>query len=287
MSTQSHRLMGILNVTPDSFFDGGRYAEVERAVLRAEQMVAAGADIIDIGGESTRPGAPAVSEEDELRRVIPVIQALRQRGVVVPISIDTRKARVASQALAAGATLLNDVSGFRDPEMQDVAATSLAELCIMHMQGDPQSMQSAPHYEKGVVYAIMHWLEGQVKMLVEKGVSPSRIILDPGIGFGKTVAHNIEILQNLRTLKSLGFPVLLGASRKSFTAKILNEVAGNVAKNNIVKSLSGPLSATLTVNTLALMAGVDIIRVHDIKEHRELIDFISYIKTAKRTIYSS
>ena len=272
--------MGILNVTPDSFFDGGCYAEVERAVLRAEQMVAAGADIIDIGGESTRPGAPAVSEEEELRRVIPVIQALRQRGVVVPISIDTRKARVASQALAAGATLINDVSGFRDPEMQDVAAASLAELCIMHMQGDPQSMQSAPHYEKGVVYAIMQWLEGQVKMLVEKGVRPSRIILDPGIGFGKTVAHNIEILQNLRTLKSLGFPVLLGASRKSFTAKILNEVAGNVAKNNIVKSLSGPLSATLTVNTLALMAGVDIIRVHDIEEHRELIDFISYIKTA-------
>lgn len=254
--------MGIINVTPDSFYADSRASGLEQAVEMAQRFVRQGADILDVGGESTRPGAKPVSEEEELKRVIPLIQTLT-RAVGIPISIDTFKPAVARAAARAGAALLNDISGFSDPLMVSVAVEYDMEMCLMHMQGTPETMQSNPRYNEGVVPFLMKWFEKRIEELLNQGVSAHRIILDPGIGFGKTVADNVEILHNLPKLKTLGFPVLFGASRKSFLAKILSKPADKL------------LTATLGVNAIAIQAGIDIIRVHDVEEHRDLIDVLS------------
>jgi dihydropteroate synthase len=263
MNTQ---IMGIVNVTPDSFFDGGRHFSTEAAVVHGIKLYEEGADLLDIGGESTRPGSPRVSEEEELRRVIPVIEQLRTK-VPIPLSIDTMKAPVAAAAIAAGATLINDVTGFRGLAMREVAASAPeVHVCVMHMQGTPETMQANPQYPEGVVPAILVWFEQRIEELRQAGIREENIILDPGIGFGKTVEQNLEIIAHLASFKSLGFPILLGISRKSFLQKILK------------KSATESLSATLIVNTIGVLSQVDMIRVHDVREHREMIDLVASIR---------
>lgn len=255
------KLMGIVNITPDSFHEGSRAPEIELAIAKALQMQADGADIIDIGGESTRPGSPSVSEAEELHRVIPVIKELK-KVLSIPISIDTKKPNVARAAVEAGATLINDVTGFTHPDMIKLAKETDLDICVMHMLGTPQTMQKNPHYEAGVVPFLNQWFKEKITYLIDQGINPQKIILDPGIGFGKTVAHNLEIIHNLPEFKQLGFRVLIGVSRKWFLGQILKKPTQEL------------LSATLAVNTIAVMNHVDMIRVHDVKEHRDLIDLI-------------
>lgn len=250
--------MGILNVTPDSFYNG---YSVEESIIKGKEIVSLGADILDVGGASARPGAAGVEEGEEIRRVVPVIKALRG---MLPISIDTCKPGVARAAIEAGASLINDITGFTQPEMRALAAETGAEVCIMHMQGTPQTMQINPCYPEGVVEHIMSFFERQAGLLVRAGVAESRIILDPGIGFGKTVEHNVALLKAIPQFKSLGFRILIGASRKSFMAKILGKTTIEL------------LPATLVMNTISLAAGADIIRVHDISEHRDAIDLLNF-----------
>ena len=235
-------LMGILNVTPDSFYEKSRTTTVENAVDKALQLQGEGADVLDIGGESTRPGSPPVSEKEEIARILPVLEALQEK-ITIPLSIDTTKPAVAKAAIKAGATLLNDITGFSNEEMIAVALETGCELCVMHMQGTPQTMQVNPHYEEGVTAHLIAWFEEKIKILVRKGIQTEKIILDPGIGFGKTVAHNLEIIHNLPLLRRLGFRVLLGMSRKSFLSKILNQPTEHL------------LPATIAVSTLAISNG--------------------------------
>ncbi len=212
-------VMGILNITPDSFSDGGQYAAVDEAVEAALQMVAEGAQIIDIGGESTRPGSPAVLLEEELQRTIPVIEALREKWDGV-ISIDTSKPEVARTALEAGANIVNDVTGLTDPEMVLVCRDSGAGVVVMHMQGNPRTMQDQPQYED-VVAEIRSFFEEQLEMLTVAGIRPENICFDPGIGFGKTVQHNLDLIEGLPELEVEGRPIVVGLSRKSFIGKLL------------------------------------------------------------------
>lgn len=259
------QLMGILNVTPDSFFEKSRAMTVQNATEIAVRMQKEGADILDIGGESSRPGSHSVSAEEELNRVVPVIEALKEK-ISIPISIDTTKPQVAEEALKAGARILNDITGFSQSKMIDAALKYEAQICVMHMQGTPQTMQRNPSYPEGVVQHILHWFEQKIDLLLSCGIDPKKIILDPGIGFGKTVADNLEIIHNLPLIKRLGYRVLIGVSRKSFIAKVLNQPVEEL------------LPGTLAMNTLAIMADVDMIRVHDIKEHRSLIDLMYVYK---------
>jgi dihydropteroate synthase len=256
-------LMGILNVTPDSFSDGGLYFEKNAAIDAALQMVADGADLIDVGGESTRPGADEVSADEEIRRVVPVIEALEEAGVEV--SIDTRKPEVALQALYAGASVLNDVSGLRDPAMLEVAASDDCTVCIMHMQGEPQNMQVEPAYED-VVGQIRQYLVETAKRAEKRGIHRERLWIDPGIGFGKTLEHNMEILRNLEVFRRTGYPVLIGVSRKSFIGKLL-------ADDGKPLSADDRLEGTLAAQLLSQLQGVRIIRAHDVKAARRTIDF--------------
>ena len=265
MKTQ---LMGILNATPDSFYGKSRFFDVEAAVARGQQIFSEGADIIDIGGESTRPrnvynnqDAGPVTVTEELNRVIPVIKQLKPL-ISIPISIDTMKPEVAAQAVESGAAWINDVSGFRDPAMRAIAASAGTKICVMHMHGDPFTMQLNPHYDEPIMDHLNHWFSDILEKLIKAGVRESNIILDPGIGFGKTVAHNLEIIHNLPKLKSFGFPVLLGISRKSFMSKILNKPPTEL------------LPATLAMNTIAILSHVDFIRVHDVQAHRDVIDLL-------------
>jgi dihydropteroate synthase len=246
-------IVGILNVTPDSFFDGGRYADPEHAVSHAEAMVAEGADALDIGGESTRPGATPVPEAEELRRVLPVLQRLRHR-VAVPISIDTYKARVARAALDAGADMVNDVSAGRfAPDMLEVVAAAEAVVVLMHMRGVPADMQLEPTYPGGdVVGAVRDFLRERALAAEAAGVDPSRIVLDPGIGFGKTTPQNLRLIDRLDALVELGYPVMIGPSRKRFIGELTGE---------------GPadrLAGTAAAVTLAIDRGVSLVRVHDV-----------------------
>jgi dihydropteroate synthase len=215
------RLMGILNVTPDSFSDGGLFLDPQVAIAHGVELVEQGADIIDVGGESTRPGAEPVTLEQELYRVIPVVEGLAERLPGVQISIDTSKREVAQRALAAGANLVNDVSAFRgDPRMATVVAESGVDCCLMHMQGLPRTMQKDPHYEN-VVQEVGAFLEERIAFAMAEGVSEDRIMIDPGIGFGKTAIHNLELLRHLQELSALGRPIVIGTSRKSFIGTIL------------------------------------------------------------------
>lgn len=254
---QAPLLMGILNVTPDSFSDGGSYKDVDSAVMHALDMVARGAALVDVGGESTRPGSEAVYDEDELARVMPVVQALA-RPLHGRLSVDTCKARVAAQALAAGAFMVNDVSALRaDREMVSVVRDAGCPVVLMHMQGDPRTMQDAPTYRDVVEDVYAFFLE-RLNWAVDNGLQEENLLVDPGIGFGKTTAHNLRLLHNLESFRSLGRPLVLGASRKRFLGELLGLAA---PKQRDV--------ATAATTTMAVMAGAHIVRVHEIAGNRE------------------
>jgi dihydropteroate synthase len=247
-------LMGILNVTPDSFSDGGEFASVETALIQAREMIAKGVDIIDIGGESTRPHAESVSVAQESQRVIPVIEQLRQESEI-PISIDTTKAVVAQQAIAAGADLVNDVSGGTfDPQMFPTVAQLSVPIILMHIRGNPQTMQSLTEYQD-VVVEVAEFLTTQVEQAIACGISRSRIAIDPGIGFAKTAAQSLTLLQRLNELKALSLPMLVGVSRKSFMAPILHQ-------DDPKARIWGTAAACYG----AIARGADILRVHDVQE---------------------
>ena len=246
-------IMGILNVTPDSFYDGGRRSEPTRAIADGVEMVQSGAEILDVGGESTRPGARPVDEAEELDRVLPVIRGLR-REVAVPISIDTYKAGVARAALDAGADIVNDISALRfDPALVSLVAAEEVPVILMHMQGKPQTMQSEPRYND-VVREVRDFLAAQLYEAMDAGIAAERIILDPGIGFGKTLEHNLQLLRGLPTLAALGQPLLVGASRKAFIGKILDLHPEH--------HLEGSLAAAVA----AVLGGANLLRVHDVAE---------------------
>ncbi|WP_371180487.1 dihydropteroate synthase [Thioalkalivibrio sp. ALJ1] len=263
--------MGILNVTPDSFSDGGQYDRVEAALVRARTMVAEGAEILDIGGESTRPGAEAVPLGEERRRVLPVIEALRAE-LDVPISVDTMKPELMREAVAAGAGLLNDVNGFRADGALAVATEAACEhgvaLCAMHMQGEPQSMQHAPRYAD-VIAEVRDFLDRRVAELTQAGVPRGQILLDPGFGFGKTLEHNITLFRGLPQLTTAGLPLLVGVSRKSMIGQLLGDRP--VAER-------GPGSAIAAL--LATQAGARVLRVHDVAATRDALTLYSELGAA-------
>lgn len=243
-------VMGILNITPDSFSDGGRYQALESAISRAEQMIAEGADIIDIGAESTRPGVQALATDEELRRLLPVLYALRDCGK--PLSVDTRNPLVMREALLAGADMINDVNGFRAPGAVEALDGSDCGVCIMHMQNDPATMQVQPHYDD-VVREVLAFLEQRAQALLDAGVARSRLCIDPGIGFGKTSEHNVSLLKNLALLRqALDLPLLVGVSRKS--------IIGAITGKPVDQRVAGSIAAAV----VAAQQGVDIVRVHDV-----------------------
>ena len=249
--------MGVVNVTPDSFSDGGEFFAADAALEHCRELLEQGADILDIGGESTRPGAQPVAAEEELRRVLPVIEGAAAAGA--RISIDTAKVEVARRALDAGASIVNDVSAFRfEPELAGVVADARADCCLMHMLGEPRTMQDDPHYDD-VVADVKAFLEERMAFAVSAGVSEERIWLDPGIGFGKTLEHNLELLRRLDEIVALGRPVVVGTSRKSFLGKL----TGKPEKER--------LPGTIATNVLALTRGAQIFRVHDVAEVAEAL----------------
>lgn len=262
------KIMGILNVTPDSFYAESCYDTCDLATAKSHalHLVAHGAEIIDIGGESTRPGGMRVSLKEELKRVIPIIKELRT-CLSLPISIDTMKAEVAIAAIEAGASLINDVSGFCSLKMREAAAHFQTNVCTVHRKKHPSHLiLKGTLYPEGIIPTLLKWFDASVRKLLRSGIREQNIILDPGIGFGKTVADNFEILNNLSTLKAFGFPILLGISRKSFMSKILNLPPHEL------------LPGTLALNSLAIRAGVDYIRVHDVKEHHEAALLINQLQ---------
>jgi dihydropteroate synthase len=262
-------IMGILNVTPDSFSDGSLYFNKSAAIKRATQMVEEGADIIDIGGESTRPGSEPVTIEEELRRTIPVIEALAKE-VKVPISIDTYKSEVAKRALDAGVSMVNDISGLRfDPEMPDVLSEYNVPVVIMHIKGRPKDMQQNPVYE-ALIPEIMDYMREGIKIARQSGISGDKIIIDPGIGFGKTFDHNLEIIKHLREFTLLEKPILIGPSRKAFIGKILGDVPP-------AERLEGTAAAV----AISIINGANIIRVHDVREMVRVAKIVDAIKNYK------
>jgi dihydropteroate synthase len=249
--------MGIVNVTPDSFSDGGLFLDADAAVEHGRRLAGEGADILDVGGESTRPGAEPVPEEEELRRVVPVVSGLAGKA---RISIDTSKAAVAREALNAGASIVNDVSAFRfDAEMAGVVADAGAHCCLMHMLGEPRTMQRDPRYED-VVGEVKAHLEERLAFAVGEGVAEKRVWLDPGIGFGKTVEHNLELLRRLDEIVAIGRPVVIGTSRKSFLGKLAVDAVR-----------SDRLAGTIATNVLALERGASVFRVHDVAQNRDAL----------------
>jgi dihydropteroate synthase len=260
---QPFAVMGIVNVTPDSFSDGGRWLNAELAVRHGLELEAEGAAILDVGGESTRPGAQPVSQPEELRRVMPVIEGLMAGGARARISIDSSKAPVAEAALRAGAALVNDVTALGgDPAMAEVVAASGAELCLMHMLGEPRTMQDDPHYDD-VVSEVKSFLEARMAFAVSEGIAEERILLDPGIGFGKTLEHNLELLRRLDELVALGRPVVIGASRKSFLGRLTG------------RDVDGRVAATVAVNVLAFEGGARLFRVHDVAPTHDALQVVA------------
>lgn len=259
-------VMGILNVTPDSFSDGGRFIDSSQALDHAHRMLEAGAGIIDVGGESTRPGAADVSEEEELRRIIPVIDALATR-FSVPISVDTSKPAVMKAAVEAGATLINDVRALREPGALEAAAQTDAAVCLMHMQGQPRSMQLEPHYED-VVAEVKAFLVERAAVCEAAGIARDRLVLDPGIGFGKRLEHNLALLANLRVLAEPGLPLLIGVSRKSMFQALLG------------RRMEQRLAGGLAVATAAVLSGAAILRVHDVAETVDAVKVAQALRSA-------
>jgi dihydropteroate synthase len=250
-------VMGIVNVTPDSFSDGGVHLDPDDAVAAARRMVEEGAAIVDVGGESTRPGSEGVSLDEELRRVLPVLERLTD----VPVSIDTSKAEVARRALELGAELVNDVTALRgDPETAAVVAEAGAYVCLMHMQGAPRTMQASPAYDD-VVSDVVAFLEERLRYAVDAGTAEERVLLDPGIGFGKTMEQNFELVRRLPELVAIGRPVVVGFSRKSSLGRVLGDPAAR----------TGPLAASLAAAVTAYERGATVLRVHDVREHVEAL----------------
>ncbi len=254
-------VMGILNTTPDSFSDGGSYTTLENVIVRAKQMIAAGVSIIDIGGESTRPGAPEVSLEEELQRVIPAVKAIREFDQNVWISVDTSKAEVMKQSVEAGADLINDVRSLTEPGALEVAAKANVPVCIMHMKGQPKTMQINPEYDN-VQDEVETFLSEKLEACEKAGITRENVILDPGFGFGKSIEHNYHLLANLEKLHRFGLPILAGMSRKSMVFKLLN------------KKPSDCMVASVTCAAIAAMKGAQIIRVHDVEETLEAMKII-------------
>jgi dihydropteroate synthase len=282
MSVAEYRLMGVLNVTPDSFSDGGRHLHSDAAIKHGLELAMQGADIVDVGGESTRPGAEPVGVEEELHRVMPVIGALAARAGGARISVDTSKAIVARRAIDAGASFVNDVSALRaDTEMAGVVADSGAECCLMHMLGEPRTMQREPRYAD-VVSEVKSFLEERLTFAVGEGIAEHRVLLDPGIGFGKTVEHNLTLLRRLSEIVALGRPVVVGTSRKSFLGRIAADVqrasepvAADMRRPSVpvpadTRSVPEPVPAdsrlpgTIATNVMALERGASVFRVHDV-----------------------
>ncbi len=256
--------MGIVNVTPDSFSDGGKYNAADAAILHALKLVEEGADILDIGGESTRPNATPVGLQDELNRVIPVIEVLSKQ-VNIPISIDTYKPQVMQAAIAAGASMVNDVRALQETGALEVVANSNVGVCLMHMQGTPQTMQDNPHYHD-VVNDVKEFLVDRLRASIHAGVSAERILLDPGFGFGKTRAHNIALIQQLESFADLNQPLLVGLSRKS----VLGQVTGS--------DVDARLYASIAASVIAAQKGAKILRVHDVKETVEALKIVTAIQ---------
>jgi dihydropteroate synthase len=264
------RVMGIVNVTPDSFSDGGKFSQTNLAVEHALKLVAEGADILDIGGESTRPNATPVSLQQELDRVIPVIEALvkqfkQDKQVNIPLSIDTYKPAVMQAAIAAGASMVNDVRALQEHGALEIVAKSNVGVCLMHMQGTPQTMQQNPHYNN-VVEEVKSFLAECLRANIHAGVAKNRILLDPGFGFGKTREHNITLLQNLESFADLGQPLLVGLSRKS----VLGQVTGN--------DVDARLHASIAASVLSAMKGAKILRVHDVAATKEALKVVASIQ---------
>lgn len=259
-------IMGILNVTPDSFSDGGVFFDKKKAIERAFRLVEEGADIIDVGGESTRPGSEPVSAQEEIRRTIPVIEAIASK-VKVPVSIDTYKSEVARRALDAGASIVNDISGLRfDPDMPKVVAEYGVPVIIMHIKGRPKDMQQNPAYE-ALIPEIMDYLRISMRLAEKFGISREMIIIDPGIGFGKTFEHNLQIIKNLKEFTKLGRPIAIGVSRKAFIGKILGDVPP-----------SERLEGTAAAVAVSIFNGANIVRVHDVKEIAKVAKVTDSIK---------
>jgi len=257
LSLDRPRIMGILNVTPDSFSDGGRFFDREAAAAHARALVEAGADILDVGGESTRPGAAEVPLQEELDRVIPVIEAVS--GLGVPVSVDTRKAAVMRAAVAAGATMINDVSALEhDPQAEETVAALGVPVCLMHMQGTPETMQARPSYTD-VVAEVKTYLGERATQCREAGIEREAIVLDPGIGFGKTVAHNLALLHHLDSFAELGYPLLVGTSRKSLVGKVLDREVGE------------RIYGDAAVVAWSVSHGAAVVRVHDVGPARDVI----------------
>lgn len=260
-------VMGIVNVTPDSFSDGGHHASTQAAIDHAQRLIEEGADILDIGGESTRPGAAFVSEQEELDRVLPVIQGLR--SIAIPISIDTYKPSVMRAALSAGASMVNDVNALQTEGALDVIAESAAAVCLMHKQGTPATMQQSPVYQD-VLEEVGGFLRERIAVLEAAGIARQRIVIDPGFGFGKTVAHNLELLGQLASLRKLGVPILAGLSRKS----MLGAITGRDVSDRAVASVTAAL--------LAVQRGASIVRVHDVRDTVDTLKILNAVNKGMR-----
>ncbi len=259
-------VMGIVNVTPDSFSDGGHHASTAAAIAHARQLIQEGVDILDIGGESTRPGAPSVSEQEELDRVLPVIEGLR--GISIPISIDTYKPEVMRAALAAGASMVNDINALQETAALDAVAGSDAAVCLMHKQGTPQNMQQQPQYQN-VVAEVSAFLRERVAAAEAAGIARERIVVDPGFGFGKTLAHNLDLLRGLDAFSALGVPLLAGLSRKSMLGAITGREVGDRVEASVAAAL------------LAVQRGASIVRVHDVRETVDALKVWDAVRGAK------
>ena len=263
------QIMGILNVTPDSFYDGGKYNSIEPALNHAKQMYEDGADIIDVGGESSRPGAQPITTEEEIVRVCPVIEKIAKE-FPIKISIDTYKAEVAKAALQAGATMINDIGGLQhDLEMVTIAAKYKAEIVIMHMKGSPENMQENPLYDN-IIPDIYKFLEKSINLALQNGIKYDKIIIDPGIGFGKTLEDNYKILKHIKSFEGLNSRILIGLSRKS--------LIGNLYKNQNNQTPVDRLPGTIALNVYSMLMGASIIRVHDVKEHRLALDCLEELQ---------
>ncbi len=264
VSLKETKIMGILNVTPDSFSDGGKYLSFESAIKKAEKMISEGARIIDIGGESTRPGSKGISEEEEIKRILPVVKELSGRKDCL-ISVDTRKSKVAKKALQAGASIINDVSGLNfDKNMAKVIADFGAGVVVMHMKGNPKNMQKNPEY-KDLIFEVISGLQKSIEIASKAGILSNRIIVDPGFGFGKTLEHNYTLLKNLKSLRVLGYPIMVGTSRKAMIGKILNVPPEE------------RIGGTVATSSIAVLNGADILRVHDVKEALQAAKIVDFI----------
>lgn len=267
-------VMGILNVTPDSFYDGGKHYDIEDALNRARKMIDDGADIIDIGGESTRPNSSYVSADEEIRRIVPIIKEL-SKEIHIPISIDTYKADVADKAIKAGAQIINDISGLQaDKEMVRVAATNNTPIIAMHIKGRPHDFPKDPVYVE-LIPEIISFLERRIEYSIKSGIAHDKIIIDPGIGFGKGTKHNVEILRQLNKFKCLNLPIMIGTSRKSFISRVLEHSGDNDMREN-----DSRLFGTLVTLVIAVSKGANIVRVHDVKEAVQVIKMYKSIEVS-------